>query len=293
MENLLVPVKAQPEISTAMHERTPKRDSEKTAGVLQPVAVFLLSPAQQQVEKTSEAITHPTHPSRAPVVAENVSPLPIQAVSPAPVAEKEETRAAPRVAAEPLTTKSAETFASPEPFSFHKVMSPEDRFTRATLEDRALISDSARRSDAPSPSPHHGKVVIPETEQGSFDAPETPKIEAKSSPTLLEEPVSEKHAAPAAASQAPPASTEAPPPDKAAAAAGAEEETAAPSVAIEEDTEPAIAALPNAKPTVVDKDILPAAVLAGSGEHRGKLKKATQKRRPFHKLGKAIRKAFH
>ncbi len=79
---------------------------------------------------------------------------------------------------------------SPEITSSKSISSPVDRFAATTLEDATLISTSAKRSGAPSPSPSSRgtNVVVPNVvAQHPFHAPETPNIDYKNTADLPSE----------------------------------------------------------------------------------------------------------
>ncbi|KAG7668793.1 hypothetical protein Ndes2526B_g00494 [Nannochloris sp. 'desiccata'] len=277
VESLLVPVQKQPEISPGIQETAPisaatEKESEQIFEATEPIAVLLPSPAVDKNSEELQAITHPKH-TKAPVDAEdNSSP---QSIAPAPLVENTElTSAATQGAAEAMTPQPVPTLVQPQ-LSSPEAISPVDRLTAAELEDNALLATSSRRSDVPSPPTDREKVDI--LEHRSFDAPETPKMEPKSTVPLpaFEDPAHKLEDVPVPA----PLST-----------ATATEAALAPS--IQQDTEPAIAALPTAKPTPVDK---PAVTSVTQEEQKGTLKKKKNRgpiRGPLHKAAKEIRKAF-
>jgi hypothetical protein len=268
--------------------------------LIEPIGVFL--PSAAVPESTSEEVQTilPSDLTRAPVVAEKIAPHPVQSSVPSPLFESEELTAAPtRVTAAAMAPQPVFPVeepriegVSPEVVSPANI-SPVNRFTAAELEDHALIKDSARRSDAPSPSPHSDKVgANDEPRQYSTEAPETPEIESKATipPPVFEEALV-KNKQKEGSAAAPPASA------LESTGGGAPNDAALVAPAIEKEPEetPLAAAMPNAKLTVVEKDILPAVVLEEGADHKG-LKKVKKNRGvfrgPLHKAAKEIRKAF-
>jgi hypothetical protein len=167
-----------------------------------------------------------------------------------------------RAIAEAMTPQPVPPLGKPQIIS-PEAISPMDRLTAVEVEDDALIGTSARRSD--------GKVGMPEPEQQSFTAPETPELDFKSTvpPPAFEEPSYTLEDVPVSA----PISTVV---------------AAAPAAPIQQDTEPA---LPKHKPTPVGEHIAPAAVI--QEEHKATRKKNRGPLRgPLHKAAKEIRKAF-
>lgn len=267
-----------------------ERESEKMEAPVEPIAV-----EQETSKNMQEGVVLTQH--RAPVMVEKLVASPVETAVPEPLVETGhpvlppskptvESEAPPAITSTAVPViQEVPPFLEPEIISPLKTRQEKEHLTAAELEGNALITKSERRSDQPTPE----KALA---EKISSEGPDTPKVP---SPRPLgagpvKKSVDDSASAGASGSSATTTATTTTAPAAAAAETSAGQTT-------EPETEPALTALPNAKPTVVENDILPAVVLEEGGEHKGtKLKKKKQRgflRGPLHKAAKEIRKAFH
>lgn len=213
-------------------------------------AIQKAAPIPGATEEESEQVSEVTEPT-----AVLLPSPPVQSMAPTTqVEEIAEIPAANSVTAEAVTPQPGPTVVEPQ-ITSTEAISPVDRLTAAELEDK--------------------KVGIPEPEEQSFTAPETPKIDSMGTlpPAAFEKPPQKQDVVPA--------------PISAGTGAAAPATAAAPAAPIEQDTEAASGALPKAEGTPVAEPVEPAVV---QEEQKGTLKK--KNRGPLHKVAKEIRKVF-